>query len=246
MGSRPLLLTADSHVTVVIMQLSPAVMQYCSLLLSLLSSLSLAQNSISDGCRAGEQCVGIRTCPAVVEQLTEAKATQDPDTRDQIIREVRDKVCGERKERKVCCQVPEATGFSDSSEPAGSSAPKTIGNFINIFHDIAGTAYAVDDRTILIKDFTYDGQGPDAFFLAGTKGRPSKSGEVVLPYPYEGKTFDYRDKDIPILGRFTGDKDIMLTLPPGKTVDQLKWISVWCRDFTVNFGHVTFPSNFSL
>ena len=97
-----------------------------------------------------------------------------------------------------------------------------IGSFKNIFHDISGEAYALDSKTILIKGFTYDGEGPDAFFLAGTSGRPSKNGDVVLGYPFEGKHYSYDDKTIPILGEFAGDKNIILSLPPGKTVDQLK------------------------
>merc|ERR1712080_497442 len=198
-----------------------------------LAVLAMLQDSVSVSCKGTEQCVGIRTCPSIVEQLTRAKNTEDADRKE---------VCGEKRERNVC-------GESDGAPVtalAQDDTMKKIGTFVNIFHDIAGTAYALDDKTILIKDFTYDGQGPDAFLLAGTSGRPSKSGDVVLPYPYTGETFNYTDKGIPILGRFTGSKDITLTLPPGKTVDQLKWLSVWCRDFTVNFGHVNFPANFSL
>ena len=64
-----------------------------------------------------------------------------------------------------------------------------------------------------------------------------------MPYPFEGRHFNYRDKNIPILGRsdvhfefelnitivthqrlfrFNGNKDVVLHLPPGTTVDQLK------------------------
>ena len=61
-----------------------------------------------------------------------------------------------------------------------SGAPKKIGTFSNLLHDIAGTAYAVNSTTILIKGFNYDGTAPDAFFLGGTSGQPSKHGEVFL------------------------------------------------------------------
>lgn len=37
-----------------------------------------------------------------------------------------------------------------------------------------------------------------------------------------------------------------MTLPPGTKVSDLKWISVWCRAFQVNFGDLIFPSGFSL
>jgi len=93
---------------------------------------------------------------------------------------------------------------------------------VELWHDVAGEVFALDDETILIENFVYDGQGPDAFFLAGTSGRPSKSGQVVLPYPNKEKTFSYTDKDIPILGRFRGDQDIVLKMPPGRKVSDLK------------------------
>ena len=61
-----------------------------------------------------------------------------------------------------------------------------IGSFKNFYHNIGGDVYALDSNNILIKGFTYDGEGPDAFFLAGTSGKPSRlHGDVVLPYPYE-------------------------------------------------------------
>ena len=47
---------------------------------------------------------------------------------------------------------PDMTNFSQTSEP------KEIGRFTNIFHDIAGTAFALDEKTIVIKDFNYDGE----------------------------------------------------------------------------------------
>ena len=98
-----------------------------------------------------------------------------------------------------------------------------IGDFINIFHDIGGEAVALDSKTVLIKGFTYDGEGPDTFFLAGTSGRPSSRGDVVLPWPANGEKYTYADRDIPLIKRsFDGSEDILLTLPEGNTVDQLK------------------------
>ena len=39
--------------------------------------------------------------------------------------------------------------------------------------------YAVDSRTLFIKDFAYDGQGPDAYFYAGESGEPSSKGYLI-------------------------------------------------------------------
>lgn len=37
------------------------------------------------------------------------------------------------------------------------------------------------------------------------------------------------------------NKDITLSLPEGKTLRDVKWFSVWCDEFEVNFGDVTIP-----
>ena len=99
-----------------------------------------------------------------------------------------------------------------------------IGSFKNNYHDIGGQAYALDSKTIVIKGFTYDGEGPDAFFLAGTSGKPSRlNGDVVLPYPFEGKHYSYTDRNIPLLLReFDGSEEVVLTLPPEYSVTDLK------------------------
>merc|ERR1711892_1572374 len=195
-----------------------------------------------DVCGRGEDCVSTRSCPAIVQQLTIARSTNDPVEKQEIINEVREKVCNKR-ERKVCCAQTDSPLDSNSVEKGEAR----IGDFNNIFHDIGGEAVALDSKTVLIKGFTYDGEGPDTFFLAGTSGRPSNRGDVVLPWPANGEKYTYADRDIPLIKRsFDGSEDILLTLPEGNTVDQLKWISVWCRDFDVDFGHVSFPQNFSL
>lgn len=37
---------------------------------------------------------------------------------------------------------------------------KLIGKLSELHHGVSGEVYAVDGRTLHIKDFTYDGQGP--------------------------------------------------------------------------------------
>lgn len=34
------------------------------------------------------------------------------------------------------------------------------------------------------------------------------------------------------------EKDVVLSLPSGKTLRDVRWISVWCRAFDVNFGEL--------
>ena len=52
-----------------------------------------------------------------------------------------------------------------------------IGDFTERHHDVGGAVYAVNETLLLVKGFTYDGLGPDAFFWAGTESdRPSTQG----------------------------------------------------------------------
>merc|ERR1712038_196242 len=132
----------------------------------------------------------------------------------------------------------QSSSISSASSTTSDTVVKQIGSFVELHHGVAGDVFALDEEAIVIKNFVYDGQGPDAFILAGTSGQPSKGGEVVLPVPNDdGRTYAYTDKDIPILGRFTGDEDVVLRLPPGRRVSDLKWLSVWCREYAVDFGH---------
>jgi len=116
-----------------------------------------------------------------------------------------------------------------------------IGDFKNLHHGIGGTVYKKDDHSLLIKGFTYDGRGPDAFFWAGTEGVPSASNGTILPYPFEAVFYESSDQNAPILqGRFNGNKDIELKTPTNLKTTDIKWLSVWCRLYEKDFGHTFF------
>ncbi|KAK7794155.1 hypothetical protein R5R35_005362 [Gryllus longicercus] len=118
----------------------------------------------------------------------------------------------------------------------GNYYGKPIGTLTEFAHGIRGTAYAVDESTIFIKGFSYDGTGPDAFFWVGNTQRPSPEGFIV-PYPE-----DFKGRDPPVLKAFK-EQDVILRLPLGKRLRDIKWLSVWCRRFTVDFGNVFIPQN---
>uniref|UniRef100_A0A6P7FTC9 Protein Skeletor, isoforms B/C isoform X1 n=1 Tax=Diabrotica virgifera virgifera TaxID=50390 RepID=A0A6P7FTC9_DIAVI len=110
---------------------------------------------------------------------------------------------------------------------------KLIGKLSELHHGVSGEVYAVDARTLYIKDFTYDGQGPAAYFYASVHKAADKhgfrlrdetgSGEVIRRYRKEG---------------------ITLTLPEGKTIHSIKIFYLWCEEFDVNFGDVKVPRGF--
>ncbi|XP_023290274.1 protein Skeletor, isoforms B/C [Orussus abietinus] len=121
--------------------------------------------------------------------------------------------------------------FSDICN--GAYYGKLIGKLSELHHGLSGEVYAVDARTLYIKDFTYDGEGPAAYFYAGSTKSPGIGG------------FRVRDErgTTEVLKRYR-KKDITLTLPEGKTLDNIKWFSVWCDEFSVNFGDVRIPRGF--
>merc|ERR1712136_99946 len=55
-----------------------------------------------------------------------------------------------------------------------------IGLFNTLFHDVVGDVYAIDNTTILIRGFSYDGEAPDAHFFAGNRTpKPSSRGFTI-------------------------------------------------------------------
>lgn len=106
---------------------------------------------------------------------------------------------------------------------------RQVGQFNTLQHGVKGTVYFDGETKIVIENFQYDGQGPDAFFYVGTRGQPIESG-ARIPYP--------KGSDA-ILGKYSGET-IILDLPSDMKTSDLRWISVWCRQFRVDFGNLFF------
>ena len=160
---------------------------------------------------------------------------------------------GEASEARPCPGPP-----CPAPRPAPTTGRRLLGQFEHPLHGVAGTLWAIAPDKLLIKDFYYDGRGPDAFFWAGDSGSPGPRGATVLVHPYTGQHWDYRDGGVPVLEASSGE-DITLTLPPGLNAYNVRWLSVWCRyqpldttavkcsgpgtlllcrKFAVDFGHV--------
>lgn len=94
--------------------------------------------------------------------------------------------------------------------------------FSNLQHKVGGKATIIDDCTLEIKNFTYDGQGIDVRIYGAVgktfdRGFPM-TGDLVRSKPYQGETLKAK-------------------LPKGKTWDDVTHLSVWCVDFSVDFGN---------
>ncbi|XP_076395464.1 DM13 and DOMON_DOH domain-containing protein skeletor isoform X2 [Megachile rotundata] len=110
---------------------------------------------------------------------------------------------------------------------------KLIGKLSELHHGVSGEVYAVDGRTLFIKDFTYDGEAPTAYFYVGNTKSPNGNG--IRLRDERGSTETLR--------RYRR-KSITLTLPDGKTLNNIKWFAVWCDEYAVNFGDVRIPRGF--
>lgn len=129
------------------------------------------------------------------------------------------------------------------------NGPKMIGSLSTLAHGVSGDLYAVDESTLMLKNFNYDGAGPDAFFWVGTEGSPSnpidESKTAILAHPFKNVHYEYRNDAAPIL-KAASDETITLTLPPTLKVSDLKWFSVWCRLYSVDFGNLMIPADFAV
>lgn len=117
------------------------------------------------------------------------------------------------------------TNPPDPTDPSGCTAdhPRVGATavLVEAFHDVGGIAEVIDDCTIEIRDFTYDGTGIDVRLYGGLGGNYdagfAMGDDLIKPGGYQGETLTF-------------------TLPAGRTLDDLDGVSVWCVDVGVDFG----------
>lgn len=110
------------------------------------------------------------------------------------------------------------TGCTATNSKIGQTA-----QFSTLFHDVTGTATIIDDCTIDLTGFSFDGGGIDVRIYVGNNGqfRENAGGfaisEDLVGIAYSGNT-------------------LRLTLPAGRSLDDFDSISVWCVAVGVSFG----------
>merc|ERR1712179_230692 len=118
-------------------------------------------------------------------------------------------------------------------------AAGSVGNFRTYYHGIRGQVNILSPSQLSITNFQYDGQGP----TWGT-GR----GTVYFWYATEGnnkRAYEANRKIIRSTGALNGrgpyrGQQITINLPAGVDANNIKWLSVWCELFNINFGDVEF------
>lgn len=98
-------------------------------------------------------------------------------------------------------------------------------------HGVNGTATILDERTIQLTHFSYDGFAPDMYVYLATN-------RTTAAFLNGGLTAG------PRLARSYNNETHVVQLPAGQTLDGWNAISIWCRAVNASFGWGTFaPPN---
>ncbi|CAG9821964.1 unnamed protein product [Phaedon cochleariae] len=108
-----------------------------------------------------------------------------------------------------------------------------LGKLNSYHHQVSGDIYAVNDWTLLVTSFNYDGNGADTFFWAGAANRPGPQGFIVPDK--HGKTN--------VLERYF-NQDFTLVLPDKKTINDIKWFAIYDIWSQNTFGDIYIPEGF--
>ncbi len=100
------------------------------------------------------------------------------------------------------------------------------GFFSTFAHNVSGKATIIDDCTIEISQFSYDGGGPDVYFYGAIDHEYTNVDAFPMGQKLNGKIHD--------------NARIFIKLPQNKSLDDLNGLSVWCTEFEANFGQVEF------
>ena len=77
--------------------------------------------------------------------------------------------------------------------------------------------------------------------MVGKKFPIKESTGTIVPYNYqkipnEGEL----EGGHKVLAKYIGNKDVLLTLPSALKTSELAWLSIWCRKYKSDRGHVIF------
>lgn len=122
-----------------------------------------------------------------------------------------------------CMTAPEIV---PPRENCGATDPRIgqTAELVQRFHGVRGTARIVDDCTIVIENFTYDGGGLDVRVYGGTA--PDFPDGVILSQPIGQRRYNGETLTVP--------------LPGDRTLDDVPSIAIWCITVAENFGYGTF------
>ncbi len=108
-----------------------------------------------------------------------------------------------------------------------SSADPRVGQkfmLSELHHDVSGNVELVDDCTLAINDFHYDGGGIHVRVTASPTGDFANG--IHISENLKGTSFEGERLELP--------------MPDGVTLDDVQHISIWCETVSEDFGSGTF------
>jgi hypothetical protein len=132
-----------------------------------------------------------------------------------------------------CLAIAIATNLAVMSAPAEAqlTAPQVgwQAELSRVAHNVSGTVTILDENTIQVDDFTYDGGGLDVYFYLGqTETKPAFTSGLQIGPQLLGSMFN------------ENGPPLVIDLPTGQTLEGWNAISVWCVTVGVSFGSGTF------
>ena len=110
-----------------------------------------------------------------------------------------------------------------------------VGELPTLAHSVSGVFYVDNTVTFRIENFTYDGQGPDAFIYYYPPGISPEitGGGIDIPFNTTMRTFP--------LGRRFNRETVIFPLPPGVKMCDIGNITIWCRYANQFFTIIEIP-----
>lgn len=121
--------------------------------------------------------------------------------------------------------------------------PFEAGKLIKRAHKVTGKVTILDGKRIRISDMTYDGLGTaKTNFVVGDVLPIKMRNGVFIPLNDTciSNGTDYNcGQDIPRMGMKGVPKgDVIVTLPGNVLFPDIKWLSLYCRNFRISFGDI--------
>ncbi|VIO86537.1 Uncharacterized protein BM_BM6104 [Brugia malayi] len=106
--------------------------------------------------------------------------------------------------------------------------------------DIEGRVYIVNETTLQIINFTYNGKAPDLYFWLDRNNAPSIDGLKIPTFEF-GHVYFYNLNLIAPIGSYKNAERVVLVLPGLHKISSFKSFSLFCFKFEHNFGTIPIP-----
>ena len=119
--------------------------------------------------------------------------------------------------------MTESTDSTSAYSCDNSDHPKVgqLAILSTLHHMVSGQVSILDNCTLEVTSFTYDGEGPTVYFYGGIDNDYVDKGFAIGPQ---------------INGQAYNNATLTLKLESPSQLDEMNGISVWCYDFAVSFG----------